>query len=55
MSLKPKLTAENLDGGTGLDCMERIAAAIGLQVTRFRVSDKLAGFVVIDTQETQTC
>ena len=44
-----------LDGGTGLDCMERIAAAIGLQVTRFRVKDKLAGFVVIDTKEIQIC
>ena len=44
-----------LDGGTGLDCIERIAAAIGLQVTRFRVKDKLAGFVVIDTKEIQIC
>ena len=44
-----------LDGGVGLGCMERIAAAIGLEVTRFRVRDKLAGFVVIDTRETQSC
>ena len=44
-----------LDGGTGLECMERVAEAIDLQVTRFRVRDKLAGFVVIDTKEIQIC
>lgn len=44
-----------LTGFSGLDCMERIAAAIGLEVSRFRVRDRLAGFVVIDTQETQPC